>query len=480
MAAASKAKPNDDLETAGEAIAGRFDALSWDAFNGTDRKARNTVRTEVLEIRSDLMKLGAVDMRMAAGIWDAHVPTFVPRPMEFDDPPKAEQVVNMIQPGRRKRRLSPEPWLDEQGNPPPDVDPGADPAPQKSQSKTEPTQPEAPPDPEDARKRLLFEGLDKLYLKADDRYHFRDRGREVAFEAQAKRLITAHETPAVVNSMIDLAEARGWTSLKLSGTDEFRREAWLQAKARGMDVTGYKPTDLDKVRLDELMGEFGKDQPGVNAVIDQTHRARNRTLEGFSDLAESGKSEPLSPTSASHDVVLKALETTMKARGDSPASIAMARDLAIEKLGKGRIHVGKLVSHGTGPYLDKSDNEENHFVVLEDDKGKQSKIWGVDLPRALGAGEASPGDKIALAFRGRQPVTVSVKMPNEDGKGFHFEKREVERTTWEAVKFDRLRSSAKEQLAKAYVRDKTVGVAKSSRQHGTGHPPRLVGKERRR
>ena len=45
--------------------------------------------------------------------------------------------------------------------------------------------------------------------------------------------------------MLDLAQARGWQSVKLRGADSFKREAWVQAQVRGMQTEGYQPKATD-------------------------------------------------------------------------------------------------------------------------------------------------------------------------------------------------------------------------------------------
>ena len=49
--------------------------------------------------------------------------------------------------------------------------------------------------------------------------------------------------------MVSVAQHRQWTSLHVRGSVEFRREAWLEANARGMEVQGYQPTELDRQTL---------------------------------------------------------------------------------------------------------------------------------------------------------------------------------------------------------------------------------------
>ncbi|MBD8688650.1 MULTISPECIES: Ti-type conjugative transfer relaxase TraA [unclassified Rhizobium] len=69
-------------------------------------------------------------------------------------------------------------------------------------------------------------------------------------------------------------------------------------------------------------------------------------------------------------------------------------------------NAGRLVDHGAAPYEHNPKARESYFVMLENDKGEQRTVWGVDLKRALQ--EASPqiGDRIALQHEGATPVTL--------------------------------------------------------------------------
>ena len=52
------------------------------------------------------------------------------------------------------------------------------------------------------------------------------------------------------------AEARGWDEIKVSGTETFRKEVWLEAASRGMHVKGYVPSEQDKAELAKRTREF--------------------------------------------------------------------------------------------------------------------------------------------------------------------------------------------------------------------------------
>ena len=63
--------------------------------------------------------------------------------------------------------------------------------------------------------------------------------------AAPARITTRLDDRQTVSAMLDLAQARGWQSVKLRGTDNFKREAWVQAQVRGMQTEGYQPKATD-------------------------------------------------------------------------------------------------------------------------------------------------------------------------------------------------------------------------------------------
>lgn len=46
--------------------------------------------------------------------------------------------------------------------------------------------------------------------------------------------------------MLKVAQHRGWSRLKVEGEEAFRREVWVQARAMGLEVRGYRPRDRDR------------------------------------------------------------------------------------------------------------------------------------------------------------------------------------------------------------------------------------------
>jgi hypothetical protein len=63
--------------------------------------------------------------------------------------------------------------------------------------------------------------------------------------AKPQAITTKLDDRQTVSAMLDLAQSRGWQTLKLRGRDSFRREAWVQANVRGITTEGYQPKNTD-------------------------------------------------------------------------------------------------------------------------------------------------------------------------------------------------------------------------------------------
>lgn len=452
-----------DIDTLSAEIERRFDEVPWRFFNSTDLASSGETRFMISRIQADLLKVAGVDAVRAGRIWDAHVPDFVPRPVELAKPGHEDAPENSIEPGRRRRNLQAEPFLEaSEGSAGSNIGVARGQLRGRRLSNESAVSMEAlgRGERDDDRIRLLLAGLEKQYLKADNRYHFRDRSADVAFEVKEKKLLTRHDAPAIVSSMIDLAETRGWSSLKLDGTHEFRREAWLQASLRDFEVDGYKPNKVDLTRLEELRQE----RAGGKTQSTMTDRApaqrRSDWKANFKKLPEEGQGEQRVSLTEKQDQFVRALEASMRHRGDSPVAIKKARDIAIGKLTSERVLVGTLVGVGTAPYMDTRGEKLSHFVALRDKLGETTKVWGVDLPRALEVSGAQVGQKIAVVYRGQNPVEVDIKVKGEKGVPPRTERRTVERNTWEIVQFERLRDDAKVSVDRALERQEKPGGLK--------------------
>lgn len=76
-------------------------------------------------------------------------------------------------------------------------------------------------------------------------YRHRGDTSRVAFTESTFRLSTETNSPSVARSMVDVAEARSWQALRVSGNDDFKRMVWLEASLRNVRTVGYEPLSGD-------------------------------------------------------------------------------------------------------------------------------------------------------------------------------------------------------------------------------------------
>lgn len=78
----------------------------------------------------------------------------------------------------------------------------------------------------EARRRAL-ELVMRRYLNSGDTYYRRDEGHTPAFRDKGERLQTERDDPEIARSMVDLARAKGWDCLIVTGRREFKAQVWL-------------------------------------------------------------------------------------------------------------------------------------------------------------------------------------------------------------------------------------------------------------
>ena len=166
----------------------------------------------------------------------------------------------------------------------------------------------------------------------------------VVFQDKGNKLSTPKNDAQTVSDMLDVAQAKNWGSIKISGSAEFKRQMWLEANLRGIATSGYKPSKEDLALL----------------ANQRENRSRN-----------SIEHQPLAP------------------EPNKPAQEAPSKELS-----------ARLVAHGKDHYNHNPDKGMSYFVLLEKD-GKQWERWGMDLERAMKESGAQVGDKVELTDKGK-------------------------------------------------------------------------------
>ena len=129
-------------------------------------------------------------------------------------------------------------------------------------------------------------------------YRFRGDSSRVAFTASHLKLATDTNSPPVARSMVDVAEARDWKALRVSGNEEFKRMVWLEASVRGVKSVGYEPNpaDLDVLKREREARQINGIEP--TSIVAQT----------------SNPTEKASARGGSRKAVLVAIEAVLVAK----------------------------------------------------------------------------------------------------------------------------------------------------------------------
>ena len=284
--------------------------------------------------------------------------------------------------------------------------------------------------PQSVRDRFVQEG---------HRFYFPDGA--PAFRDLGRRLTTASENTQVVRSLIDIAHSRGWTEVTVTGTERFRQEAWRQARMSGLEVRGYRPSEVEQAQL---------------------IRALARNLARPADRVDAVSSEPTGAAPAVTQPAPSPADTPpVRAETGTRPPEPGARNTATER------YVGRLLDHGKDTYRHEPDAEPSYFVRLGVPGGYR-EIWGKDLEPALHQSltQAQIGDEVVLQIARREPVTVKRRERGAQGE-FRNQEVAVYRNRWVIEKREFFEQRA---AAAQVVRDESVRPQEAVREH-----PELAG-----
>lgn len=361
----------------------RMKVAEWDTYErGSDA---------FFDIESDLEKLGKQDIDLARSLWKENAPPGMKLPVYLD--PELDKSGAATRPGDEK-------------------DAG-----EKNRSQG------AKNDRGEAEKEEGYkvpETIKRRYLEADNRFFFRDEKNKLAFEDRGRKLTTEHNDPDVAKSLVEIAEAKGWTKIKATGHEDFKREIWLQGQLKGIEVTGYKAKAVDQARLKELQSERMK-----NAVErdDSREPAKGKAAERVPDEE--------------------------KAYGTPAYS-------------KAENFRGKLLEHGEANYDFDAKKDQSYYVKIETENGVRMH-WGVGLRDAMDHAGAKIGEMIELERLGKRPVTVQEKQFDAQGNLIGHKPVESERIEWSINGIDQSKNVAK--LADPVVNGSTAKTVSIEKKH---------------
>jgi putative DNA primase/helicase len=262
------------------------------------------------------------------------------------------------------------------------------------------------------------EEVKKRFVRVRNKYYFPDGAR--AFTDRGDRLTTPSENTEVVRSLIAIAKSREWNEITVRGSERFRKEAWLAGRMAGLEVRGYRPSEIEQEHL-------------VRTLARQSAVA-----------AEEGPEFTAKPT--------------------PPAPEAEPRG---PERPKGLL-TGRLIDHGRATYQHDPRAPVSYFVKLETPRGDRV-VWGVDLERAFKESLTKPdiGDEVGLRSVRQDAVKVKTTERDADGKTVGQRELDTHRNRWVIEKRGFFEERAE---AARIVRDVSVDPKQAVKAH-----PELVG-----
>lgn len=118
----------------------------------------------------------------------------------------------------------------------------------------------------------LPENLANRFFASKGTYYFPDRSPAFAEKDGKLTMRTKEINPEVVKAFVAIAEDRGWSGIKVTGTKEFRQAVWLEAARRGLEVNGYTPTETEKAWAEQQAKQH-------NSVMEERDKKRDAVLD---------------------------------------------------------------------------------------------------------------------------------------------------------------------------------------------------------
>lgn len=222
-------------------------------------------------------------------------------------------------------------------------------------------------------------------------YRFRKNEDVIAFSEErslrGQVIKTDHNgNDLVVKGMVELAIEKGWQTLEVSGTREFKQQVWLEATLRGRPVKGYAPTLEDMERLKERSEREGLSGNSIKAAS-EGHSLHSREEPG---------------------VTLKRVE-----------------------------YAKEVLEMGRAPYKHLAGEPESFYIKLTEGNGKTTTVWGKDLERAAHEIDLKVGDRVRSIERvGAKPVTVTANVRDSNQQVVGIETKETRLNRWAIEKED--------------------------------------------
>lgn len=295
--------------------------------------------------------------------------------------------------------------------------------------------------PQSIRSRFIVAKKDKGIFEpswTEFAYRAGNHQGELAFTDAGKQLITQSDQREIVVAMLEVAKAKNWSEITVSGSDAFRRQAWLEGRIAGMEVRGYESRDVDRQLLQDMqrgggathrMGVADRDRV---APLESGDRARAQQDGVHINGDELTANERAGMRQAREILANKGLDTAFSA-----AALAQVEEIARGQ----RVYAGTVVEHGAAHYRFDATRDRSYFVTLDTPEGRKT-IWGKGLEKAVADGKVQPGDAIVLRNPSTRAVTVQEPVRDTAGKITGVRDKAARFNEWTAQSLAQYRTQA--------------------------------------
>ncbi len=173
----------------------------------------------------------------------------------------------------------------------------------------------------------------------NEKYMLDPRTDKLAIDARSENILkTRNNDKKTIKNMLAIAETNGWQNIRVKGSPEFKKEIWLQASLKGLEVQGYKPSEQDKKLLETRKAQLER---GINSIS-----------------KENNPSQQVRQTS------------------------------------------GKLMGYGVGVHPNNKEGKNTYYVDIQKSNGQTERLYGHGLRDAIIQSKAERGDNITLTKTG--------------------------------------------------------------------------------
>lgn len=249
------------------------------------------------------------------------------------------------------------------------------------------------------------ESLRRRYFTEDGRsataFFAGPGAKSAAFRDHGAKLSTKEVDPNTIRDMVAIAAHRGWRTIQVRGDDDFRREVWLEARALGLEVRGYRPRQRDE---QELEARVAGSEKTITPVV-RRERAHDAERQAQPDRSETRRPD--------YDVGVR----------------------------------GVLLEAGKAPYRRRQGEPLTPYLRLDRGDGRALDVWGVGLTDALARSGAKPGDQVLVRRDGVDRVQKTVQVRDPRSGEITRQAREVPRNRW-TILADRFRDASPAEAAR--------------------------------